>query len=257
MMWMRAIVLVVALVGCSTVDRIELPDDVKSAEVSLPATRTFKTTRPFPPARSNTNIASDFLDLHFTLESGTALPAFTRFETPISVRLTGTPAPTMQTDLTRLLNRFRREAGIDIRQIDEGQANVTIEAVSQRQIQRLLPQAACFVVPNASSFEEYRRDKRKTKSSWRALRSRERLAIFIPNDVSPQEIRDCLHEELAQAIGPLNDMYSLPDSVFNDDNFHTILTGFDMLILRATYAPELHTGMTRDEVAKVIPAIIA
>lgn len=257
MMWMRAIVLVVALVGCSTVDRIELPDDVKSAEVSLPATRTFKTTRPFPPARSNTNIASDFLDLHFTLESGTALPVFTRFETPISVRLTGTPAPTMQTDLTRLLNRFRREAGIDIRQIDEGQANVTIEAVSQRQIQRLLPQAACFVVPNASSFEEYRRDKRKTKSSWRALRSRERLAIFIPNDVSPQEIRDCLHEELAQAIGPLNDMYSLPDSVFNDDNFHTILTGFDMLILRATYAPELHTGMTRDEVSKVIPAIIA
>ncbi|WP_170599550.1 DUF2927 domain-containing protein [Ruegeria arenilitoris] len=245
------------LAGCSSVDRIELPDEVKVTEAAAPVTQAFGTPRPFPPARSNTNIAADFVDLHFSLESGTALPVFTRFEGPITVRLTGAPAPTMQSDLTRLLTRLQREARIDIRQVNDGQANITIEAVTQRQIQRLLPQAACFVVPNASSLEEYNRDKRKTKSSWRALRSRERLAIFIPNDVSPQEMRDCLHEELAQAIGPLNDMYRLPDSVFNDDNFHTVLTGFDMLILRATYAPELQTGMTREQVAQVIPGVIA
>ncbi|MBY6081450.1 DUF2927 domain-containing protein [Ruegeria arenilitoris] len=245
------------LAGCSSVDRIELPDEIKVTEAAAPVTQAFGTPRPFPPARSNTNIAADFVDLHFSLESGTALPVFTRFEGPITVRLTGAPAPTMQSDLTRLLTRLQREARIDIRQVNDGQANITIEAVTQRQIQRLLPQAACFVVPNASSLEEYNRDKRKTKSSWRALRSRERLAIFIPNDVSPQEMRDCLHEELAQAIGPLNDMYRLPDSVFNDDNFHTVLTGFDMLILRATYAPELQTGMTREQVAQVIPGVIA
>jgi len=245
------------LAGCSSVDRIELPDEIKVTEAAAPVTQAFGTPRPFPPARSNTNIAADFVDLHFSLESGTALPVFTRFEGPITVRLTGAPAPTMQSDLTRLLTRLQREARIDIRQVNDGPANITIEAVTQRQIQRLLPQAACFVVPNASSLEEYNRDKRKTKSSWRALRSRERLAIFIPNDVSPQEMRDCLHEELAQAIGPLNDMYRLPDSVFNDDNFHTVLTGFDMLILRATYAPELQTGMTREQVAQVIPGVIA
>lgn len=245
------------LAGCSSVDRIELPDEIKVTEAAAPVSQAFGTPRPFPPARSNTNIAADFVDLHFSLESGTALPVFTRFEGPITVRLTGAPAPTMQSDLTRLLTRLQREARIDIRQVNDGQANITIEAVTQRQIQRLLPQAACFVVPNASSLEEYNRDKRKTKSSWRALRSRERLAIFIPNDVSPQEMRDCLHEELAQAIGPLNDMYRLPVSVFNDDNFHTVLTGFDMLILRATYAPELQTGMTRDQVAQVIPGVIA
>ncbi|WP_170366218.1 DUF2927 domain-containing protein [Ruegeria arenilitoris] len=245
------------LAGCSSVDRIELPDEIKVTEAAAPVSQAFGTPRPFPPARSNTNIAADFVDLHFSLESGTALPVFTRFEGPITVRLTGAPAPTMQSDLTRLLTRLQREARIDIRQVNDGPANITIEAVTQRQIQRLLPQAACFVVPNASSLEEYNRDKRKTKSSWRALRSRERLAIFIPNDVSPQEMRDCLHEELAQAIGPLNDMYRLPDSVFNDDNFHTVLTGFDMLILRATYVPELQTGMTREQVAQVIPGVIA
>jgi hypothetical protein len=62
---------------------------------------------------------------------------------------------------------------------------------------------------------------------------------------------------LAQAIGPLNDLYHLPDSVFNDDNFHTVLTGFDMLILRAFYAPDLQSGMNEAEVARRLPAVLA
>ncbi|WP_170564364.1 DUF2927 domain-containing protein [Ruegeria atlantica] len=252
-----AILFGLALAGCTAVTPSEPQTRVKVIEANLPPTKAFTSTRPQPPARSNANIADDFLSLHFALEGGATLPVFTRFETPVTVRLTGSPTPSMQRDLTRLLTRLQREAGIDIRQITEGQANITIEAVSQEQIQRILPQAACFVVPNASSFEEYRKDRRKRKSSWTALRSRERLGIFIPYDVSPQEKRDCLHEELAQALGPLNDLYHLPDSVFNDDNIHTILTGFDMLILRTAYSPELRSGMTREQVQAVLPGILS
>ncbi|WP_037316185.1 DUF2927 domain-containing protein [Ruegeria halocynthiae] len=247
----------VVLAGCTSVEPTEVPTRVKAVEATLPPPKVFTRAFPTPPARSNQNIASDFVSLHFALESGAELPTFTRFETPITVRLTGTTTPSMQRDLNRLLNRLRREAGIDITQISEGQANITIESVSQAQIQRILPQAACFVVPNSSSFEEYSRDRRKAKSSWTRLRSRERLGIFIPYDASPQEKRDCLHEEIAQALGPLNDLYHLPDSVFNDDNFHTVLTGFDMLILRAAYAPELRSGMTRDQVQAVIPGVLS
>ena len=36
-----------------------------------------------------------------------------------------------------------------------------------------------------------------------------------------------------------------------------MLTGFDMLILRAYYAPELRSGMSRGEVAARLPAILA
>ncbi|SDW31291.1 Protein of unknown function [Ruegeria halocynthiae] len=249
--------LLAALSACTTVERIEVPTRTQVIEASLPPSKSFGATRPSPPARSNRNIAADFLSLHFALESGAELPVFTRFDGPVTVRLTGTPPPSMQTDLSRLLTRLQREARIDIRQIPEGQANITIEAVSQKQIRRILPQAACFVVPNSSSLEEYRRDRRKTKSNWTELRNREQIGIFIPYDASPQEIRDCLHEELAQALGPLNDLYRLPDSVFNDDNFHTVLTGFDMLILRTAYAPELQNGMTREQVAAVLPGVLS
>jgi len=58
-------------------------------------------------------------------------------------------------------------------------------------------------------------------------------------------------------MGPLNDLYRLPDSVFNDDNFHTVLTGFDMLVLRVHHAPELANGMTEAEVAARLPALLA
>ena len=66
-----------------------------------------------------------------------------------------------------------------------------------------------------------------------------------------------MHEELAQALGPLNDLYRLPDSVFNDDNVHTVLTGFDMVILRTYYDPALRSGMSRGQVAAALPRILA
>jgi len=54
----------------------------------------------------------------------------------------------------------------------------------------------------------------------------------------------------------LNGLYHLPYSVFNDDNLHTVLTGFDMMMLKAYYSPELRSGMTRGQVAQALPYIL-
>ena len=240
----------------------ELPDEPAErrnpASTDLPAMRTFAPQTQSPPSRSNASVARDFLELSFAMESGRPLPIFTRFEGPVAVRLTGTMrSASMSRDLDALLERIRREARISIVRVPADQpAHITIEAISQRSLQRLVPQAACFVVPNVTSWEEFRASRRGRTLDWSALTTRTRAAIFLPGDVAPQEARDCLHEELAQALGPLNDLYRLPDSVFNDDNFHTILTGFDMLILRATYSSELESGMTRAEVARRLPGLL-
>ncbi len=258
--WASRVLMVLSaglLLGCTEALDTGKPGRAIIADSTLPPVKTFASTLPEPPRRANSDIARDFLDLHFNLEGGGTLPVFTRFETPITLRLTGAATPGFQQDLARLLQRLRQEAGIDIDLVRHDRAHITIETVSRREIRKALPKAACFVVPNVGSLAEFRRKRRSPDTDWSQLRSRERLAIFLPNDVSPQEARDCLHEELAQAIGPLNDLYRLPDSVFNDDNVHTVLTGFDMLILRASYDPELHTGLTRAEVAARLPAILA
>ncbi len=257
---MRAFLLLLAalaLTACASVGP-DVPQRRAAPQVSLPPMKNFGTVRPAPPNRSNKGIAADFLELSFQLESGRELPVFTRFEGPVTVRVVGPAPPTLSGDLDRLLARFRAEAGIPITRVPATtDASITIEVITRSELQRAVPQAACFVVPRVSSWADFRRDRRNPQLDWTTLRVRERMAVFIPSDVAPQEVRDCLHEEIAQALGPLNDLYHLSDSVFNDDNFHTVLTGFDMLILRATYAPELRSGMTRPEVAARLPGILA
>ncbi len=222
----------------------------------LPAMRSFA-PRPAPaPRRSNAEIARDFLDLAFRLESGREVPQFSRFEGPVTVALAGRVPPTAGAELDRLIARLRAEAGIDMRRTG-GAAGITIEFLPRARMQAVVPNAACFVVPRVGSWAGFRAHRRGGRTDWATLTEREQIAVFIPSDVAPQEVRDCMHEEMAQALGPLNDLYRLPDSVFNDDNFHTVLTGFDMLILRMTYAPELRSGMSRAEVAARLPAILA
>jgi hypothetical protein len=223
----------------------------------LPPVKTFAAVPVRTPSRSNTEIAQDFLDLSFRMESGKQIPFMTRFEGPINVRVQGEISDTLLKDLDQLLSRLRREANINIDMSEAAQPQIIVQAIPRHILNAAVPRAACFVVPRVSSWEEFLRSRRTETIDWTTLTKRDKAIMFVPSDVAPQEIRDCLHEELAQALGPLNDLYRLPDSVFNDDNIHNVLTSFDMLVLKAYYAPELANGMTRRQVAEKLPALLA
>ncbi len=250
-------VFALALAACAPTTGADVAERRAAAlPADLPPMNTFGQARVPGPTRSNTSIAADFLDLSFQMESGRVIENLSRFEGPVTVAITGTVPPSMSADLDQLLVRLRGEAGISISRVSSG-ASITIETMPRARMQRVVPQAACFVVPRVSSWAEFRRNRSGGTLDWTTLDTRERVAVFIPSDVSPQEMRDCLHEEIAQALGPLNDLYRLPDSVFNDDNFNAVLTGFDMLILRTYYDDALQSGMSRGEVAARLPAILS
>lgn len=222
----------------------------------LPSATRFSGGPAVPALRPNAQMARDFLDLQFQMESGRGLDRLTRFEGPVTVVLTGDIPPTAATETDLLVARLRHEAGIDISRVGSGPASITVEFRPKAQLQRFVPTAACYVVPNVSGMADYRAKRGSPAVDWARLDTRTTATVFVPSDSSAQEVRDCLHEETAQALGPLNDLYRLPDSVYNDDNFHTVLTGFDMLMLKAQYAPELHSGMSESEVAAVLPALL-
>lgn len=252
---LRALVASAALSACTVPG--DLTERRAPVDNTLPDMRVFANAPAEQTRRSNVDIARDILDLTFRLESGRELPVFTRFEGPISIRVTGAPPPSLGRDLDQLIDRLRREARLDVSRADgTSDASITIEVITRNELNRAVPLAACFVVPRVSSWAEFRRNRRSPLLDWSTLETRETMAIFMPGDVSPQEVRDCLHEEVAQAIGPLNDLYRLDDSVFNDDNFNTVLTGFDMLVLRTMYDNTLQSGMNRDQVAARLPAIL-
>lgn len=250
--------LMAALAGCAAVPGAGRAPTDPLGEGPMPAMRLFGAPQVERPARTNGEMARDFLDLAFTLESGRELPRFTRFEGPVRLAVAGSVPPTAEADLDLLLRRLRSEADIDIaRESDPARAGIVVTFLPFATMRTAVPQAACFVVPRVGGWDEFRAARGRGQLDWTTLTRRERIAVFIPADAAPQEIRDCLNEEIGQALGPLNDLWRLTDSVFNDDNFQTVLTGFDMLMLRATYAPELASGMTRAEVAARLPAILA
>ena len=252
--------LFLSLAGCMSTEVAQVSKNFPQAAASgpaLPAMQDVGVVAQSATRRPNAEIAEDFLDLEFRLESGRALPVLTRFEGPITLALTGAVPAQAAGEMTRLIARYRAEAGLDIAYAPAGQpASITVEFVPRAALQRAVPNAACFVVPGVQSFAEFRAASAATLD-WSRLTTRRHAAVFIPADTSAQEQRDCLNEETAQAMGPLNDLYHLTDSVFNDDNFNSVLTGFDMLMLRLHYAPELHSGMSLAGWAALLPWLLA
>ncbi|MEL6586185.1 MAG: DUF2927 domain-containing protein [Pseudomonadota bacterium] len=262
-MTFRQLVLAAATALASCAPTGEAPEASRAAvatpQLDLPAPRRFNgAPRATIPVQANGQLARDFMALTFQLETGRALPVFTRFEGPITVGVQGAAPEVLQADLDDLLRRLRREARIDISRAKSGEMpSITITALPRAQLQRYVPGAACFVVPRVSGWKDYLAKRFGPEVDWTTLKQRRRASVFLPSDVSAQEIRDCLHEEIAQALGPLNDLYRLPFSVFNDDNIHVALTPYDMLILRATYDDALHSGMGQTQVAERLPTIFA
>jgi len=231
-------------------------DKAGSAAIALP--QSFGSSPTAHAVTSNAELQGIFMDMAFKMESGRVLPVLSRFEGPITVRMIGDVPASARAELARIIARFRNEAGLDVREVGPDQsASINIDFQPRSALARVVPMAACFVVPRLNSFEEYKSNRNGPAVDWTTVIQREKVAVFVPSDTSAQEIRDCLHEEVGQAMGPLNDLYHLPNSVFNDDNFHTVLTDFDMLLLRAFNARELKSGMNAAEVAARLPAVLA
>ena len=121
-------------------------------------------------------------------------------------------------------------------------------------LRRAYPTAACVVVPGVSSFTEFLR---RDFPRWSRQQALTKAAVFIPDSAPPYIVRACLNEEIAQALGPVNDLYRVSDTVFNDDNVFNRVTDYDLLILRLLYSPELRTGMNEATARRALPALLA
>jgi hypothetical protein len=207
-------------------------------------------------AQANADLVEDFLDYTFELESGERLDRLLRYEMPVRVHLRSPGLDAYRPDAEDLIARLRREAEIDIALVDDAAAaQIVIETVPRAQIDRVYPEAACFIVPGERSWQDFVRKRPERILRWADQTTLGEAAIFLPADTTPQDVRDCLNEELTQALGPANDLYRVADSIWNDDNLHAVATAYNMLLLRVLYQPELRSGMTRAEVAARLPAL--
>lgn len=227
----------------STLLAVTLAGCVNTSPARLPAADT---------TRANVDLAQDFLDLTFRLETGQTLDRLLKYQGPVRVSLDPALAE-YQGDLKAILTNIRRGAGVNIA-LGGAESQIHVLQVPAAEMRASVPGAACLVAPAVRSWAEFQTEPRRR---WSTLTSLGQASVFIPDDAPPYSVRACLNEEIAQALGPVNDLYRLPDTVFNDDNIYLELTPFDLLILRILYSKDLENGASREEVVAVLPSVLA
>ncbi len=83
----------------------------------------------------------------------------------------------------------------------------------------------------------------------------DRAIAIIREETAGLMRRACLHEEIAQGLGLINDTPFARPSIFNDDEEFALLTTHDEQLLRMLYDPRLAPGMRADEAAPIALAI--
>ena len=100
-----AVLALAACTGTTSGTIAPLPDDLPRFASPL---------QPRGMARSNADIARDFMDLSFGLESGETLPRLLKYEGPVRIALNSASISNYRPEIDALIRRLRAEAGIDI-----------------------------------------------------------------------------------------------------------------------------------------------
>lgn len=196
---------------------------------------------------SNESLADVFTILTHDLEGGPSRPNLVRFERPVRVAMIGEGSAPYQLFLAEFVRRARAETGIDIAIGPPDTANLLVRFVPNLDFVGV-SNAQCIVVDGHPTWEELLEDvTRDGVDPFGNFGRRNKATALIPSLIEPFKIRECILEELTQALGTANDLYALGDTIFNDDNAHTWPTRLDFLMLKVLYDPRLRTGMNRQE----------
>lgn len=85
----------------------------------------------------------------------------------------------------------------------------------------------------------------------------DRAVSVIRGELTPKLRALCIHEELAQSMGLINDSPRARPSIFNDNEEFALMTWQDELMLKMLYDPRLRPGMTLAEARPIVEVIAA
>lgn len=235
------------LAGCTPANIPKGPDKPYQAG-GLPISPTLGSAIPFGGTRySNQSLADLFVRLTHDLEWGGSRPHLIRYERPITVGVSGRAATQYAGFIDRFLAQIRARTGIEIAR-RTGPHNLNIRFVPGNAFRARIPQNSCVVAPGDLSWSTFRSSpSRYGTRAFEVQRALTAMTVFIPDNAEPWLVRICLIEEIMQALGTANDLFGLGPSIFNDDGAHLWPTNLDYLMLRVLYAPEMRTGLARQQ----------
>jgi len=197
----------------------------------------------------NDTLAALFVQLTHGLENGDFRRGLQRFEEPVNVGMIGPGAAEYRPFLKMLVDEIAREAAVPI-SAGVPPYNLLVRFVPGEEF---LPNTInqCWVVFGQPDWATLQRDPGPYGGgATRKIIHQTEMSVIIPDTIEPYKVRECLLEEITQALGTANDLYGLASTIFNDDNAHSWPTRLDYLMLRLLYNPDMASGLTQEETGK-------
>ncbi len=219
----------------------------------------------------NDDLIRNFERIAFNMEfaPGDALVArstpvdLVKWRSPVRWKLTGDGAgPSDQRSYRALVARLETLTGLDFREVEEdpdlfiliagpGLRRAFVEQLRQAgagdRIQILEEWARNDLYPCVGQVGRSRE-----AGGWK-----NKATIVIKAETKGLLRESCIHEELVQTLGLLNDDAGARPSIFNDDQEFALLTAHDELLLRILYDPRLRSGMSAEEGMPIVREIVA
>jgi hypothetical protein len=208
---------------------------------------------------TNDEIMDGFFKIAFgaELQLGKRVERIRKFDEPVRVFVLNHGQPDRRAEIATVIADIRaRVDHLDLAMTDDLQAaNFVVMLVQKRDLKRTIRSV-------------YGRDRAKQiqrsldpqclsgfgKDQHYRIRHAE---VILPIDAGDFVFYDCAYEELLQALGPINDDPSVPWTMFNDDVHMGFFDVYDQYLLNILYDPRIRPGMTKEEVGKVLPEVLA
>lgn len=217
--------------------------------------------RNFETIALNREYRRDETDSATLVQERTASP-LSRWEQPVRYRIFGEGATAAdRLEYAAFAQRISALTGLEMREVeDDPNVSILILDAAEREalIRDLKADGAAARMPLVMQWAEELRypcvgqvgfTDRSTGLITGAL-------IVLKAELEGVFRKSCIHEELTQTLGLMNDDDSVRPSIFNDDQEFALLTEHDEYLLRILYDPRIRPGMGPEDVRPLLPEIV-
>lgn len=211
---------------------------------TFPLHRVYGLIGDIPTTKSGDLIAQNFERLIFQTEFGGPDPWLRKWNRPPVLRFSQSARPRTKEALAAAATRLSQITGLSFSRVEVPETlSEETDDHKQAGVITVLDKPGNVGPQNCSGRLFYGKD----GSIFGAV-------ILIGSAYEDHDIDECVTEELAQSLGPINDTTVVPQSMFNDqtNGIVSALTWHDAVILRTLYSESLATGMARDQALPVM-----
>jgi hypothetical protein len=208
---------------------------------------------------TNDEIKDGFFKIAFKaeLQTDAAVERIRKFDEPVRIFVESKSLPDRRTEIAAIVADIRSRVNhLDVAVTDDREAaNFVVRLVAERDLTRTI--RSLYGSERAKQIQHSLHPECLSGIGKDKLYRIRRAEVILPVDAGEFTFYDCAYEELLQALGAINDDPSVPWTMFNDDVQMGFFDVYDQYLLNVLYDPRIRPGMTKEEVERMLPEVLA